>query len=249
MDAASPDADLDGQDICTVSIGGRHADPARPSGREFYRALTGRTPEDASLDRDDGFDTHIFASILAVAASEGINVAERAGLASAELTSLFTRRFPHALAIVPLWSTRCEGIADEDEITMLRDLLIANRSSGGEDGPLLAAMIARRAMEPNHLWEDLGLRNRQELTRLIARHFAPLAAANVNNMRWKRFFYRKLCEAEGFSMCSTPVCSACTDFALCFGEETGESRLAQVRRNQDLKAASLAVQQLRLKTQ
>jgi nitrogen fixation protein NifQ len=48
-------------------------------------------------------------------------------------------------------------------------------------------------------------------------------------MRWKRFFYRMLCEAEGFTLCSTPVCTDCTDFDLCFGEETGESRLASAR--------------------
>ena len=67
-------------------------------------------------------------------------------------------------------------------------------------------MIARRALEPNHLWEDLGLRNRGELTRLMARHFATLAVRNDKNMRRKRFIYRLMCENDGFVMCATPVC-------------------------------------------
>ena len=98
-------------------------------------------------------------------------------------------------------------------------------------------MVARRAMEPNHLWEDLGLRDRSELSRLLMRHFAPLARDNTRNMRWKRFFYRKLCEDDGVVMCSTPVCAQCGDFAECFGDESGESRMADRRREVELRAA------------
>jgi nitrogen fixation protein NifQ len=99
-------------------------------------------------------------------------------------------------------------------------------------------MIACRTMEQNHLWEDLGLRDRSELSRLLARHFAPLAARNTNNMRWKRFFYRTLCETDGIVMCSTPVCTSCGDFNICFGDESGVSRLAENRRRMALKVAA-----------
>jgi len=118
----------------------------------------------------------------------------------------------------------------------VRDLLLAHRSSEDDIGRWLAAMIARRAMEPNHLWEDLGLRDRSELTRLLSRHFAPIAARNTKNMRWKRFFYRALCESDGFVMCTTPVCTECRDFDLCFGDESGESRMAYRRREASLQA-------------
>jgi nitrogen fixation protein NifQ len=37
-------------------------------------------------------------------------------------------------------------------------------------------------------------------------------------------------------MCTTPVCTRCSDFDLCFGEESGESRLAAQRRNAALDA-------------
>jgi nitrogen fixation protein NifQ len=120
------------------------------------------------------------------------------------------------------------------------DLLLAHRSSEGDAGHWLAKMIARRSMEPNHLWEDLGLRDRSELTRLLVRHFGPLAVRNTRNMRWKRFFYRMLCEDDGLVMCSTPVCTNCNDFSLCFGEESGESRMAERRREASLQAAPSA---------
>lgn len=205
-------------------------------GTAAYRLLTGCHPADAIIDDDFSFDRHVLASILAVAAMENGAVAERAGLAAADLAGLMAQWFPAACGMGVAWHAE-DAKPEDDEIAMVRDLLLAQRSSEGDAGRFLAAMIARRAMEPNHLWEDLGLRDRSELTRLLARHFGPLAARNTRNMRWKRFFYRALCESDGFVMCSTPVCTECRDFDLCFGDESGESRMAERRREATLNAA------------
>jgi nitrogen fixation protein NifQ len=220
--------------------------PALPTPRErehvgaaAYRILTGSHPADADIDDDFSFDRHVLASILAVAAMEDGAVAERVGLTAADFAGLMARWFPAACAMGVAWHPRDEA-AEDDEIAMVRDLLLGQRSSEGDAGRFLAAMIARRAMEPNHLWEDLGLRNRSELTRLLSRHFGPLAARNTKNMRWKRFFYRALCESDGFVMCTTPVCTECRDFELCFGDESGESRMAERRREVSLQAAMLS---------
>jgi nitrogen fixation protein NifQ len=214
----------------------------RPHHREHvgtaaYRALTGCHPADADIEDDSSFDRHVLASILAVAAMENGAVAERAGLAAADLASLMALWFPAACGMGVVWQAR-EAESDDDEIAMVRDLLLAHRSSEGDAGRWLAAMIARRSMEPNHLWEDLGLRDRSELTRLFARHFGPIAVRNTKNMRWKRFFYRMLCEDDGLVICSTPVCTNCNDFNLCFGDESGESRMAERRREVTLAALS-----------
>ncbi|MCK9915660.1 nitrogen fixation protein NifQ [Microbacteriaceae bacterium K1510] len=181
------------------------------------------------IDDDTSFDRHVFASILAVAATEAGTVADGVGLPAREIAALVDHWFPAVVdADGAAW--RATDRAADDEMLMVRDLLLANRSTDGDAGRWLAVMIARRAMESNHLWEDLGLRNRTELSRLLRRHFAPLAGRNIKNMRWKRFFYRMLCEDDGLVMCSTPVCSNCADFDLCFGDESGESRLAATRR-------------------
>jgi nitrogen fixation protein NifQ len=204
-------------------------DELRHHSREIYRMLTGTDPADAEIEDDDSFDRHVMASILAVSATERGTVAERAGLSTFDLVGLITAMFPASNGANFL----INGIAmlsEDDEITMVRDLLSAQRSTEGDVGRWLAAMVARRALEPNHLWEDLGLRERSELSRLLMRHFAPLARKNTRNMRWKRFFYRMLCEDDGFVMCTTPVCTQCNDFDLCFGEESGESRMATRRR-------------------
>ncbi len=204
-----------------------------PTAAQAYRRLTGTTPAAARITDDAAFDRHILASILAMAASEGDALAARAGLADADLSSLLSICFSTS-DISCAWQpsgggTRCDA-ALEEEAALIRELLLARRSTAGDMGRWLAGMVARRALEPNHLWEDLGLRDRSELSRLMARHFGPLATRNTNNMRWKRFFYRMMCEDDGFVMCATPVCSQCADFSLCFGDESGESRMADRRR-------------------
>lgn len=202
-----------------------------------YRLLTGMHPADADISNDFSFDRHVLACILAAGVMEGGRLVEKVGLSSDDLAALFKQNFP---------SVRIKGDDlllgskhdDNDEVTMVRDLLLAQRSTAGDTGRWLAAMIARRVMEPNHLWADLGLRDRGELSRLLNRHFAPLARRNVNNMRWKRFFYRRLCEDEGLILCTTPVCTECKDFNHCFGDESGESRMAERRRDVRLSPAA-----------
>lgn len=200
------------------------------AGIASYRLLTGMHPADADISNDFSFDRHVLASILAAGVMEGGFLFEKVGLSSDELAALLKQEFP---------SVRIKGDDlrlgskrdDNDEVTMVRDLLLAQRSTEGDTGRWLAAMIARRVMEPNHLWADLGLRDHCELSRVLNRHFAPLARRNVNKMRWKRFFYRALCEDEGLILCTTPVCTECKDFDYCFGDESGESRMAERRRD------------------
>ncbi|MGY3610619.1 MULTISPECIES: nitrogen fixation protein NifQ [unclassified Bradyrhizobium] len=213
------------------------ANGERHRGIATYRLLTGAHPADADTTSDSNFDRHVLASILAAATMDGGLLSEKVGLSSHELAALLEQYFPSIRMNAEQLLLRFKR-NESDEAAMLRDLLLAQRSTEGDIGNWLAAMIARRAIEPNHLWEDLGLRNRGELSRLLSRHFAPLAARNVNNMRWKRFFYRMLCEGDGLVMCTTPVCTQCKDFNRCFGDESGESRMAERRRDVLLQAAN-----------
>ena len=75
------------------------------------------------------------------------------------------------------------------------------------------------------------MRNRRELSWLMARHFEPLAQRNHGDMRWKKFLYRTICRDEGFGLCTAPTCSECSDYEGCFGEESGEGLLSQTRQS------------------
>ncbi len=106
--------------------------------------------------------------------------------------------------------------ADQEAIAML---LLWRGGAKTPEAHWLAAIIARRAMEPRHLWEDLGLPSRAALGALMALHFPRLSAANTRNMRWKKFFYRQICSDAEFALCLSPSCDECEEKAECFAPE------------------------------
>jgi nitrogen fixation protein NifQ len=183
--------------------------------------------------RCDRFDAHVIASVLTLAIEEtktaGLPLSEATGLTVPALSDVLSAVFPHALRLFEDLGCRDELVVPEDE-RCLRELLTRFSTARTPFQLHLAALIARRAMRPNHLWQDLGLRNRGELGALMGRHFGPLAARNVHDMKWKKFLYRMICRDEGFRLCTAPSCAECDDFAVCFGDESGESLLARNRR-------------------
>lgn len=108
-----------------------------------------------------------------------------------------------------------------DEFDDLVELLLEHRAQPDEDGNGngLAYVVATAAMGDNHLWQDLGLPSRDVLSRLLRENFPTLAALNTRDMKWKKFFYRQLCERAGVPICKSPNCAECCDFRACFGPE------------------------------
>lgn len=174
----------------------------------------------------DLFDLHVAASILALAAGEaereGVPLVERIGLEAPELAELCTMMFPGGIAAA------AAPLKLEQQEQALRDILWMNSANASVFELLLSRLIARRSLRPNHLWQDLGLANRGELSMLMERHFPRLAQRNSTDMKWKKFFYRMMCSSEGFRLCAAPVCTECDDFDDCFGSEDGEALLAGI---------------------
>lgn len=191
----------------------------------------------------DPFDAHVLASILALAIAEtragAVSLSESTGLTVETVTSLMSFAFPHALPLLEPHA-ECAELSIPDDELCLRELLMRSTTQRTPFQLHLAALVARRAMRPNHLWQDCGLRNRGELCDLMSRHFAPVASRNVNNMKWKKFLYRMICRDEGFRLCTAPSCAECDDFSVCFGDESGESFLARNRRQAELHVIAAA---------
>jgi nitrogen fixation protein NifQ len=173
----------------------------------------------------DSFDGHVLASLFAIAVAESWSdgsLAEALGLSGETLRGVIDQYFPGAISSLKDFGLDCESCVENEEQS-LRRLLQRSRSTPAALSFLLAIIVARRAMRPNHLWQDLGLNNRNELSTLMQRHFAPLALRNKNDMKWKKFFYRMICGEAGARQCVAPSCSECADFNGCFGDESGES--------------------------
>lgn len=106
-----------------------------------------------------------------------------------------------------------------EEYQDLLKLLLDHKSGEGMDTERTAEWVARSCLGDNHLWQDLRLANREELSLLLKKHFRPLFDKNTADMKWKKFFYKQICESEGFYLCKSPSCGICIDYAKCFGPE------------------------------
>lgn len=145
------------------------------------------------------------------------------GLAEARFQTLLNAYFPGAEVTN---GEAAQERRDEDEFEDLLALLLEFRKAPTEQGAWLAYAVASAAMGENHLWQDMGLPDRKALSELMRQHFPALAAKNTGDMKWKKFFYRQLCQRAGVPICKAPHCAECSDYAHCFGPEDGPSILA-----------------------
>jgi nitrogen fixation protein NifQ len=171
-------------------------------------------------------DSVLFQRLVAMAAAGREPLTVALGLGRDALVRLLRRYLPDRLGLLVTLSADAGRGADALEEPDLRACLLECRAGRGEEEEWLAAIVARRSLKPNHLWQDLGLADRGELTWLFRRHFPELVVRNRFDMKWKKFFYRTLCEREGVPICKAPNCEVCGDAVLCFAPETGEPLLA-----------------------
>lgn len=183
----------------------------------LYRQLMlrARFPDD---DR-----TLVFAGIIA----QGVNEASYPllrGLDESEFQCLMRCCFPGI-------TVKGGGRAPTDPLDEYADLvalLLEHRLDGSDTMVWLSHAIATASLRSNHLWQDLGLPNRAVLSRLMRENYPSLAALNVGDMKWKKFFYRQLCEKADVLICKSPNCAVCDDHIMCFGPEEGMSLLPSV---------------------
>ncbi|CAA9893036.1 Protein NifQ [Candidatus Methylobacter favarea] len=83
----------------------------------------------------------------------------------------------------------------------------------------MIAIIVAGCLGSDHLWQDLGLWSRAQLSAMLNYNFPELAAKNDKDMKWKKFLYKQLCEAEGLYLCRAPSCDVCSDYHKCYGAE------------------------------
>ena len=194
---------------------------AHPGPIEVHRWLMAGAASDL-----DAFDVHVVGSVLSLAVCEAQKerrpLGACVGLGGDDLLKLVARYFPHAQRLLARFDSRQRPPMTEVE-AHLRELLESLSTEGSPLEHDLSAIIARRAQRPNHLWQDLGLGARTELSTLMTRHFAPLARRNSQDMKWKKFFSRQLCTEGVAPVCTAPSCGECDDFQSCFGDEQGES--------------------------
>jgi len=138
------------------------------------------------------------------------------GLTPPGFAAMMTRHFPGFTlpAVLAVPAVEAERHAERDELLTL----LQQHCAGADDSERwMAAIVTTACMGGDHLWQDLGLWSRVDLSRLMTQNFPALAAKNTRDMKWKKFLYKQLCEGEGVVVCRSPSCEVCVDYAKCFG--------------------------------
>ncbi len=188
-----------------------HSDQAHPPPRGgLYALLMVRA---AGLPNDD-----LLARMLVSQAGGQSALPPGLGLSAQDFRALMSRHFPGfglpaQLARAPDFGER--GVEWDD----LLALLLEYRAGDDPSEPWLALIVATACMGGDHLWQDLGLWQRADLSLLMARNFPALTALNTQDMKWKKFLYKQLCNRAEVNACRAPSCEVCVDYAKCFGRE------------------------------
>ena len=85
-----------------------------------------------------------------------------------------------------------------DEYEAVQALLMSYAAEDDADAARVAEWIAHSSLGDQHLYKDMGFRDRSQVRALMEKHFPEFAAENDKDMRWKKFIYRRLCGWEGF---------------------------------------------------
>lgn len=87
------------------------------------------------------------------------------------------------------------------------------------DEPLvrwLSHAIAAACYGRRHLWQDLGLSGRADVSQLLGQWFPRLFDLNIHDLKWKRFLFEQLGERQGKSGLKPPSCNDCDSYRVCF---------------------------------
>ncbi len=191
--------------------------PATPAGREagaiggLYALLMARA---AGLANDP-----LFARMLVSQTGKNSALPPGLGLEAGEFRKLMTRHFPgfHLPTFLVQTAIPSERSAEWNE---LLELLLEHRAGNDPSETWMAHIVANACMGGDHLWQDLGLWSRTDLSQLMSENFPGLTARNNRDMKWKKFLYKQLCDRAGVYVCRSPSCEICPDYAKCFSQET-----------------------------
>lgn len=141
------------------------------------------------------------------------------GLKNHEFSEFFCMHFPTMLQPSIDNSEILYSLESKEELDDVYNLLLQYRAGITVSEIWMAKIIATACQGSDHLWQDMGLWSRSQLSQLLKWNFPKLAIKNVSNMKWKKFIYKQLCITEGIYICRAPSCEACADYYDCFSAE------------------------------
>ncbi|MFM0725777.1 nitrogen fixation protein NifQ [Paraburkholderia strydomiana] len=172
---------------------------------------------DAATDAASA-DTRLFAKLIA--ARDAHDELALLGLQPREWHTLLARHFTHAAEAALPRNVGMNANANEHIafVHSLHALLLthARPTVHADDAHWLATIIAHACLRPDHLWRDLGLAGRTEVTWMLTRYFPTLVVLNVADLRWKKFLAAQRALSLGLQPGPAPGCPGCEAYGYCF---------------------------------
>lgn len=198
-----------------------------PSQSGMSRRMPGRDREDAGAARDHTLMLRAISGVLRNTQCGELPVfAWTLGLPQQALLEMVERCFPELGALEGLSDMQYASLkaAQPPYFQALAALLMTRRTAGVDEhvATWLAHAIAAACHGERHLWEDLDLGGRDDVSRLLERYFHPLYLANSRNLRWKRFLFAELGAVLGRTDCLPPGCHRCDQHRVCFPESKAQ---------------------------
>jgi nitrogen fixation protein NifQ len=166
----------------------------------------------------DHVPTHIFASVILSVCRGVIHPPGFClGLDSTTFTDLLKQYFPAAGgALSDVLDARvCPERAEE--FNDLLAFILEHRNDDSQQTKWLAYALASGCMGNDRLYVDMGFPDRAVLSGLLEQYFTALYQKNHGGaMKWKKFFYKQLCERADVQLCPAPSCQVCHEYPVCF---------------------------------
>ncbi len=160
-----------------------------------------------------------FAKILASWMSGESTLPDYLGLAPVQFELMTHSYFPQIkiphLAQSGIQLDASRMLEKDDLINLLQQFCVKPSA----EAEWIINLFVSACLGNDHLWQDMGFWQRSDLSEFLAFNFPELAQRNSKDMKWKKFLYKQLCEAEGIYLCRAPSCEVCKDYSECFGSE------------------------------
>lgn len=104
------------------------------------------------------------------------------------------------------------------DFVLLADLIDAHRDTTLQalHAGWLARAMAAACFGSRHLWEDLGLTGREDVSALLLHYYPSLHRLNTQDLKWKLFLFKELGMQRGQPGLRPPTCERCENYSLCF---------------------------------
>ena len=148
------------------------------------------------------------------------------GMDQPTFQTMLTHCLPELVDAQPLTAQQHSrlGRNTPPDFALLVGLIYTHRSTAVQSWHTewLARAVAAACFGSRRLWEDMGLSEFEDVSRLLSHYFPSLFALNIQSLQWKQFLFKELGMQRGQPGLRPPTCERCENYSRCFPSQRVE---------------------------